>query len=58
MLFKYSLLTELHSVVSHKNVTKAVMSMVSLLRLKGFGGQAGVSVEVSGQTDRLGSWKA
>jgi len=34
------------------------MSMVSLLRLKGFGGQAVVSVEVSGQTDRLGSWKA
>ena len=37
------------SVVSHKNVTKVVMSMVSLLRLKGYGGQAGVSVQVLGK---------
>ena len=46
--------------MSHKNVTKVVwyvlvqksslnntMFMVSLLRLKGYGGQAGVSVQVS-----------
>jgi hypothetical protein len=48
------------SVMSPKNVTKVVwcilvqmsslnntMSMVSLLRLKGYGGQAGVSVQVA-----------
>ena len=48
--------------MSHKKVTKVVwyilvelsfldntMSKVSLLRLKGYGGQAGVSVQVSGK---------
>jgi hypothetical protein len=34
--------------MSHKYITEVVMTMVSLLRLKGYGGQAGVSVQVSG----------
>jgi hypothetical protein len=55
-------MAKISSVVSHKKVTKVVwyilvelsfldntMSMVSLLRLKGYGGQAGVSVQVSGK---------
>ena len=50
--------------MSHKNVTKVMwyvlvqksslnntMFMVSLLRLKSYGGQAGVSVQVSGFDD-------
>ena len=31
----------------YKNVTKVAMTVASLLRLKGYGGQAGVSVQVS-----------
>jgi hypothetical protein len=31
----------------HKNVTKVQIFMVSLLRRKGYGGQAGFSVQVS-----------
>jgi hypothetical protein len=33
--------------MSPKIVTEVVMTMVSLLRLKGYGGQAGFSVQVS-----------
>jgi len=34
-----------YSVISHKNVTKVLINMVSLLRLKGYGGQAGVRIQ-------------
>jgi hypothetical protein len=33
--------------MSHKYITKVAMTMVSLLRLKGYEGQAGFSVQVS-----------
>ena len=36
------------SVMFYKNVAKVVMTMVSPLRLKGYGGQAGVRFRVSG----------
>ena len=38
--------------MSYKNVIKVVITMVSLLRLKGYGGQAGFSVQVSGNREQ------
>ena len=37
-----------YRVISIKYVTKTLINMVSLLRLKGYGGQAGVGCQVSG----------